>query len=856
MDIGFDPISLENIKVDKWLKEDKDNIVFFLDESIKNSKKIILLNKSYFLNPNINDIYKKCIIENNALMVNETYEDLIHWKNIGFYLDNYTMINSNNLIKTLKSNKRVFKLIKLKIIEQFISKELLELSQVKLSRDIWDKTKKHKKQNGSKTWIADLQSSDFKELDDILKNLPYNEEVYFDEILSNALICYSGNSYKCINGYLRFGPDFFDSGTFKQNCINNEYLNENMKLHPDYNNIKSGLKLKKDLLDYLTKYLKWDKKKQEEKKKLKKIDLIKELDELIKLWKMAINNFNNRISKENIIDKINKLDKCFLELAPRISDNTKYYYRGMTQLYDGLNNINDSISINSYLSLSTNPNIPYNSYFWKSSIQCCYYRFKIDKGVPYINMINNTINKNEDEILLPYNLKLTLTNISDKTRLNGITHKLFDIYVEMIHSEQFKIDTGCNKYDIVDILSMPNNKFNKIKTVKSKSENVVDNLDILPVTDIMDKDYVKRIVKEAFKLNKTIKFVQINPKKISTKSYERYERYKSAKNILDILKLGGSKGDIENDFKKGYLNILESKTNKSISKPVLTDDKKLIITPNNKPNPQRLNDALENLITINGHGGFNPEKIVVPEWCQIMIPHVNGLETDYTTPDASKDKLYEEDLYKNKYFNYKEGWRLYLPGDMINNLAVSIFHDASSCNTINEYHTLQKPLSNKCKSGTNFSKFCPLYCTQQKTVGEPGFDYIHYKGKRKLKIKACSGYYLKELFDNLKVSLSKITDDDKKEISPNFNDPILLIPFTCNAKAGSKLNRFNNDINKEHLTNIYHKLYDERFPQSKKVKVKVNKTLKNCKKYKMRKDPKCNDQEGCEWVVNKGCSNK
>ena len=27
-------------------------------------------------------------------------------------------------------------------------------------------------------------------------------------------------------------------------------------------------------------------------------------------------------------------------------------------------------------------------------------------------------------------------------------------------------------------------------------------------------------------------------------------------------------------------------------------------------------------------------KIVVPEWCQIMIPHVNGLDTDYTTPDA------------------------------------------------------------------------------------------------------------------------------------------------------------------------------------------------------------------------------
>ena len=89
MNIGFDPISLENIKVDKWLKEDKDNIVIFLDDSIKNSKRILLLNKSYFLNPNINDIYKECIIKNGALMVNDTYDDSLNWKNIGFYLDKY-----------------------------------------------------------------------------------------------------------------------------------------------------------------------------------------------------------------------------------------------------------------------------------------------------------------------------------------------------------------------------------------------------------------------------------------------------------------------------------------------------------------------------------------------------------------------------------------------------------------------------------------------------------------------------------------------------------------------------------------------------------------------------------------------
>ena len=285
-----------------------------------------------------------------------------------------------------------------------------------------------------------------------------------------------------------------------------------------------------------------------------------------------------------------------------------------------------------------------------------------------------------------------------------------------------------------------------------------------------------------------------------------------------------------------------------------------------KSNPLRINDVLENLITINGHGGFNPEKIKVPDWCQIMIPHVNGLDSDYTTPDALKDKLFEEDLYENKHFNYKEGWRLYLPGDLINNLSISIFKDASSCEIINEYHTLQKPLTAKCKNQGNFNKFCPLYCTK---YVDGDYDYITYKNKRKLKIKACSGYFLKDLFDNLLNQLSKLNNEDKKHISPNFDKPILLIPFTCNSTGGSQTNGFDPD-NETHLNDIYQKLYDERFktiPDTKKIepvkKINVKKktksvkkidvkknTIKNiCKGYSKSKPPKCNDQKGCEWTV-------
>ena len=61
MEKGFDPIGLEKMKVADWLKEDKDNIVIYLDDSVKNSERIILLKKSYFLNPTVNDIYKKSV---------------------------------------------------------------------------------------------------------------------------------------------------------------------------------------------------------------------------------------------------------------------------------------------------------------------------------------------------------------------------------------------------------------------------------------------------------------------------------------------------------------------------------------------------------------------------------------------------------------------------------------------------------------------------------------------------------------------------------------------------------------------------------------------------------------------------
>ena len=56
-------------------------------------------------------------------------------------------------------------------------------------------------------------------------------------------------------------------------------------------------------------------------------------------------------------------------------------------------------------------------------------------------------------------------------------------------------------------------------------------------------------------------------------------------------------------------------------------------------------------------------------------------------------------------------------------------------------------------------------------------------------------------------------------------------------------------ISKQLDTNIY----DSKLPP--KVST-TKKTIKNCKNIQKTKDPKCNDQEGCERTVGKGCLNK
>lgn len=98
---GYDPILLEKKDGDEWLKSSPDNFLLILEDD-----SILCLKKSYFLNPQTNDIYLKCKIEKDALILNETRISKLY-RNIGYYFDKYTMIEDKELIRNLKKKKNI-----------------------------------------------------------------------------------------------------------------------------------------------------------------------------------------------------------------------------------------------------------------------------------------------------------------------------------------------------------------------------------------------------------------------------------------------------------------------------------------------------------------------------------------------------------------------------------------------------------------------------------------------------------------------------------------------------------------------------------------------------------------------------
>ena len=826
--LGYDPIMLDFFSIDDWLKLDsQDNMVILGDYSFeKKNVGGILLKKSYFLNGSVNDIYNRCELKDGYdLLVKNTYNSKFY-RNIGKYIIDdkkmelkhkhgrvgRRMVDDKKFIRELKKKKNIYELNDLQQMEPFINRNALELSKVSLA-------------GGDKGgFLIDVWN--------LAKDSAF-QDLYFEAKQAEALYKYSTIWDQPINNYLRLTKPVFDEW-FTKFCV---------------------------------------------KKREKKGEE---------------SNWSESKTLEKIQRKIDLLDQCFLEHAERNENDTKTYYRGMQWGYGDYKNakVGDKVLIQNFTSIST---VKKEAEYFKRGNDCCMYHIRIEKGLPYINMMKTTKYKKEKEILLPRDVMLEYTKVITKkvktkeywdqvnhlVKAQGYKVKtakemstmamrdeavIFHVTIRKRDKDQFRVDHTCREYPIYDM----NVSKKKLKDLLVDTVDIVEELE--PVQEkskgddhpLMEECLVNTAIlimknkeegmKMAFKAEEYSKkggAIGKVPKneleKFNNDILKKIEKYSSTKPKKECPP-GKELNPATNRCRKIQVKKKpKTQSKEEVPKKICPPGKELNpktgrcikikslkkeCPPGKEINPKTgrcikitmknipkkvtvpaIKDVLENLITINGHGSFSTQKVKVPEGFQVLIPHRNGLDADYTTPDADKNKLYEEQLYKKNYLNYRDGWKLYLPGDDINNLKISVFHDGASCHTIQDTHKIQSDLIRYCENssgGVKYTNFCPLYCTHLRYSSIWGdFNYLMYKKKRKLKIKACQNYQLNDLFKGLQKQLDKIPNNLRRKISPGPNEPIVLIPFTCNAKSGSKMNPFDHN-NKKELNKIYQELVKNR----------------------------------------------
>tara|TARA_B100001778_G_scaffold121677_1_gene99959 strand:- start:1686 stop:3680 length:1995 start_codon:yes stop_codon:yes gene_type:complete len=220
-----------------------------------------------------------------------------------------------------------------------------------------------------------------------MKNLPYFDDVYFDLLISNVLKIYSSNLYKYINSVL----------------LKPEYLN-----NPD------------------------------------KVDSYTNKN-ILKNYNICLKT--NIEVRELINKEIEKIDKAFVEAAPRYEkiNKNKVFYRGMKTKYintigNELYNIGEKVFVQNFTSISLSKAIAKQFAGKNGHI----YKFYLDEGLPYINMVSNTLYKNEREILLPRNIIFELISKDNNE---------YTLIAKKYNEDQFKIKTGCISFDLYNIFS-------------------------------------------------------------------------------------------------------------------------------------------------------------------------------------------------------------------------------------------------------------------------------------------------------------------------------------------------------------------------------------------------------------------
>ena len=176
-----------------------------------------------------------------------------------------------------------------------------------------------------------------------------------------------------------------------------------------------------------------------------------------------------------ILAKIEDLDRAFLEAAPRHEDSEKAYFRGMKQPFENFKKEGDSITVQNFLSITTNFKVAvgFSGIGKAGQAKCCVYKIMISNGVPYINMVNTTKYKAENETLLPRNLKLTLIKKATLPHQYYGEIPIIVVRVSLQNNDQFKIPSGCKKFYLGKLISVKSSYLDLTTKTKNKAKNEI-----------------------------------------------------------------------------------------------------------------------------------------------------------------------------------------------------------------------------------------------------------------------------------------------------------------------------------------------------------------------------------------------
>lgn len=183
-------------------------------------------------------------------------------------------------------------------------------------------------------------------------------------------------------------------------------------------------------------------------------------------------------------------------------------------------------------------------------------------------------------------------------------------------------------------------------------------------------------------------------------------------------------------------------------------------------------DPIRDLVTINCHGGFSHSKFELPPNVFLLIPHPNGLDQSYVLNSGKTS--FESMIYGRNDGQLplptSGGFQLCQPGSVVNDLFLTPWSGAHD--TQIEYEAWAKRVAKSAPQDADAFKGKPIPAFATVPARNGKGEQFKYKGQNKQKVKVFGA-----------TTLQAVIEERVRNTPPG--QPIVIIPFTCNAKSNA-----------------------------------------------------------------------